>query len=1082
MICSHCGAELAEGTEKCPVCGEEISADVSASELDGTIAMKLSESESIKLSEIKNEISSIWPDWEVEGIIGQGSFGKVYRAKREELGTTIYSAIKVIRIPQNEAESKNLRSEMGLDEQASTAYYKGLVDDCVNEIKLMESLKSAPNIVGIEDYKVKEGEKSGTWTIYIRMELLESFEHFSKDKHFSQEEIAQIGIDICTALESCAKINVMHRDIKPENIFKSELGGYKLGDFGIARKLESSAVWMSKKGTYNYMAPEVYNGSTEYDARSDIYSLGIVLYKLLNNNRFPFLNTEVPSVSYKEVLASLEERMKGKTLPRPVNAGEAFGNVVLTACASDPEKRFTTASAFKNALISVKKSIASGEEPDLGATVSMASASRFTGQMSENVIDPNATIGMGNKNGNPMEYGDQTVAFGAMASGAPYVNTAKKQRKIKKRYLVLLILFLIVSGAGLITYKWYNSPKQRVVRALNNGDYDEASDILEEDPDVADSDVVVDKIKDRISEVRNGYKNKEKSYAKATNELNSIQNMKVSGVKKELDEAFEYLNRLNESRTSFETAESFLSENDYPNAIRQYLLVIEEDPDYDKAMERMTEASDAFRSEQLEHARAKADKEDYQGAIDILQMALETLPNDSELTQQINLYRKDMTTKQKSELLASAEGFAQKKNYKEAIRVLDQFLDANPADADVKAARQEYYNQYISDVLERADEQAQKEEYQAAINIIEMALEDYPDDSKLSQQLTTYRNSYSAKKKADTLDSAESLAQKKQYWDAIKILDTYLKNNPNDADIKTARQKYYNQYIQDVISRADEYIASGDYTSALSVLSGGISNAPDEQQLKVKDAEVKEAHVRAILSEAQGKRDAGDISGAISVLKEGILLYKDNESLTTQLAIYREDHIQSILAEANKKASTEDFEGAVAVVDEGLREYPDENRLKDKKAEVEAKLPVPFNSIMVLNGGFKWNEGVPKDPFGNDYSYATNFYIFVGEYYGSSDCSEYVEVRLYGKYKKITGRLAPYSSIGKNGYGYIKIFADDTLKYTSEEVKQKTDAFTFSADVSGAEYVIIRVYASRGHGSDSGIGAIILSDIMIYPE
>ena len=69
--------------------------------------------------------------------------------------------------------------------------------------------------------------------------------------------------------------------MKPENIFVSRFGDFKLGDFGIAREQAHTMSNMSKKGTYSYMAPEIYKGE-KYDSSIDIYSLGIVLYKLMN--------------------------------------------------------------------------------------------------------------------------------------------------------------------------------------------------------------------------------------------------------------------------------------------------------------------------------------------------------------------------------------------------------------------------------------------------------------------------------------------------------------------------------------------------------------------------------------------------------------------------------------------------------------------------------------------------------------------------------------------------------------------------------------------------------------------------------
>ena len=71
----------------------------------------------------------------------------------------------------------------------------------------------------------------------------------------------------------------------------SRFGEFKLGDFGIARELDRNVNGLSKKGTFSYMAPEMYRGE-DYDQRVDIYSLGIVLYRLRNHNRLPFIDLE----------------------------------------------------------------------------------------------------------------------------------------------------------------------------------------------------------------------------------------------------------------------------------------------------------------------------------------------------------------------------------------------------------------------------------------------------------------------------------------------------------------------------------------------------------------------------------------------------------------------------------------------------------------------------------------------------------------------------------------------------------------------------------------------------------------------
>ena len=295
---------------------------------------------------------SVWPEWEIVEKIGEGSFGKVYKARRTEQGKTFYSAIKIITIPSSQGELDSARSEFH-DDGSVREYFHSMVDDCIQEVSTMEYFRGNSHVVSVEDYKVVEYLDDIGWDIYIRMEYLTSFLEFCEGRELTEKDVVQLGTDLCRALEYCQKQNIIHRDIKPENIFVSRFGEFKLGDFGIARELDRSASGLSKKGTFSYMAPEMYKGE-EYDSRADIYSLGIVLYKLRNHNRIPFINLEKQLITYRDKENALTRRMSGEQLPPPADAGTGLSEVILKACAYDREDRYQTAEEFREALEAVK--------------------------------------------------------------------------------------------------------------------------------------------------------------------------------------------------------------------------------------------------------------------------------------------------------------------------------------------------------------------------------------------------------------------------------------------------------------------------------------------------------------------------------------------------------------------------------------------------------------------------------------------------------------------------------------------------------------------------------------------------------
>ena len=92
-------------------------------------------------------------DWTIEKSIGEGAFGKVYKIVREDFGHTYEAALKVMEIPQSQAELDSLQNE-GLSEQEIEEYYHGMVEDIVEEFTLMSKLKGHSNIVSYEDHQV----------------------------------------------------------------------------------------------------------------------------------------------------------------------------------------------------------------------------------------------------------------------------------------------------------------------------------------------------------------------------------------------------------------------------------------------------------------------------------------------------------------------------------------------------------------------------------------------------------------------------------------------------------------------------------------------------------------------------------------------------------------------------------------------------------------------------------------------------------------------------------------------------------------------------------------------------------------
>ncbi|MBQ7064531.1 MAG: serine/threonine protein kinase [Firmicutes bacterium] len=292
----------------------------------------------------------IWPGWETIRLIGSGGFGKVYEIRKVDQTGDYRSALKVISVPQTPDEYRSYLDE-GYDDESIVRIFRDQIDQLVSEFQLMAEFKGTSNIVSYEDHMIIPHEDGHGWDVLIRMELLTSLPHIYQQKGMTEDEAIQVGMDICQALILCGKRNLIHRDIKPQNIFVNQFDNYKLGDFGISRTMDHVTM-ATKVGTYTYMAPEVYF-NRPYGAAADQYSLGLVLYWLMNRRRPPFepLPPDVPTSRQRS--DALLARLDGKTLPQPADASDQFSKVILRACSPRPEDRYASPEAMFKALASL---------------------------------------------------------------------------------------------------------------------------------------------------------------------------------------------------------------------------------------------------------------------------------------------------------------------------------------------------------------------------------------------------------------------------------------------------------------------------------------------------------------------------------------------------------------------------------------------------------------------------------------------------------------------------------------------------------------------------------------------------------
>jgi eukaryotic-like serine/threonine-protein kinase len=301
--------------------------------------------------------------YEIVGELGQGAMGVVYKATDPLIDRIV--AIKTITL------------SLALEERDE---YEGRF---YQEAKAAGRL-SHPNIVTIYDVG-----RSGD-IAYIAMEFLQGRELrdiLNDDKLLPVDVVLDIVSQVASGLAYAHEHDIIHRDIKPSNIMVGRDGHVKITDFGIARMASAGVRTQTGMvlGSPKYMSPEQVMGKLS-DQRSDVFSLGVVLYEMLTGQP-PFLGENVNAIMYQTLNAIPQP-------PRSVNAAvpEMLNFIVAKALAKDLENRYQNASDLANDLRACRGTVPSSSTPGIAKAVLAAESTQSEGDADDDSEEPVVTM------------------------------------------------------------------------------------------------------------------------------------------------------------------------------------------------------------------------------------------------------------------------------------------------------------------------------------------------------------------------------------------------------------------------------------------------------------------------------------------------------------------------------------------------------------------------------------------------------------------------------------------------------------------------------------------------------------------
>ena len=287
-------------------------------------------------------------EWKITSLISENNGCEVYKASKKEFDGAITQAnLCYVNFSKSAYDSENVN----------------FIND---EASFLKNLSKNTNMFNYIDIVVNNNPAKEKIELFIISEDLKSLGEIVRSKPLSDAEIVDFGIQLSTILEKLEQDNIFHGNINLENIFVTSDGKYKLGGF---------SDFEGKISDMSFVAPEIYKKENP-DFTTDIYSLGLIMYFLSNNNKLPFENDTT------DKNAAIKQRFEGKSVSAPVNGSEKLKSVIVIACQANNANRWKNAGNIKNALTAIKNELPV-EKSAATANVIVPESTEFEGNVFE---------------------------------------------------------------------------------------------------------------------------------------------------------------------------------------------------------------------------------------------------------------------------------------------------------------------------------------------------------------------------------------------------------------------------------------------------------------------------------------------------------------------------------------------------------------------------------------------------------------------------------------------------------------------------------------------------------------------------
>lgn len=265
-----------------------------------------------------------------------------------EMGSDNKYIVKIISVPASPVQlNALLLSGAYQDQESALNYFKDLADGIIEETKILQQLSQLEGFIPFENWQIVPMEDGTGYDVYLLSSYRRTLEQYLRRQPMTHLGALNLGLDMCAALAVCRRLGYLYVDLKPGNIYISEDKEYRIGDLGFMKLDSLKYASLPEKYRSAYTAPEICDAFSSINTTVDIYAAGLILYQAYNDGKLP----------------PMEDIASGEGFPAPAYADYEIAEIILKACAINPEDRWQDPIEMGQALVSYMQRNGANDTP-----------------------------------------------------------------------------------------------------------------------------------------------------------------------------------------------------------------------------------------------------------------------------------------------------------------------------------------------------------------------------------------------------------------------------------------------------------------------------------------------------------------------------------------------------------------------------------------------------------------------------------------------------------------------------------------------------------------------------------------------